>query len=127
MPNTSLLSAPAAVPSAEHVSPLTCSWEHRGKCAAWVHLAGELDLATAPQLSLVLADAQRHAGLIVIDLRELRFMDSIGGRALTDACSLARRKAKETVVVRGSAQVDGMFTLMAIDMHAHVIELDCAT
>ena len=47
-----------------------------GLDATWVHLAGALDLATTPQLERTLRDSQSQARLVVLDLRELAFMDS---------------------------------------------------
>ena len=47
-----------------------------GLDGAWVHLAGALDLATTPQLERTLRDSQSQAQLVVLDLRELAFMDS---------------------------------------------------
>jgi anti-anti-sigma factor len=42
-------------------------------------LAGELDLATTPQLAAALAEAARqHAEGVVLDLAQLSFMDSTG-------------------------------------------------
>ena len=44
--------------------------------------AGELDLATAPQLEDALRGPARAGGHLVIDLRRLSFMDSSGVRSL---------------------------------------------
>jgi hypothetical protein len=41
--------------------PFDCTWQMGGAGAAWVHVAGELDLATWPQLRQTLRDAQLHA------------------------------------------------------------------
>ena len=49
-----------------------------GLDATWVHLAGALDLATTPQLERTLRDSQSQARLVVLDLRELAFMDCSG-------------------------------------------------
>jgi anti-anti-sigma factor len=46
-----------------------------------VAAAGELDLATAPEFESTLRD-RLAAGPVVLDLRELRFMDSSGVRVL---------------------------------------------
>lgn len=45
-----------------------------------LRLCGELDLATAGQLRTALSQAQRPR--LIIDLRDLQFLDSIGMKAL---------------------------------------------
>jgi anti-sigma B factor antagonist len=47
---------------------------------AIVHVAGELDLATAPELEEVLHGLERECARIVLDLSQLRFIDSTGLR-----------------------------------------------
>ena len=46
---------------------------------------GELDLATAPELEEALVSAIEAGGEVVLDLRELEFMDSSGVRVLVVA------------------------------------------
>ena len=67
-----------------------CSWSDGGLDAAWVHLAGELDIATTPQLQSTLRESQLHARLVVLDLRELAFLDSSGVHAMIAASARAR-------------------------------------
>jgi anti-sigma B factor antagonist len=47
---------------------------------AIVHVAGELDLATAPELEKVLHGLERECARIVLDLSHLSFIDSSGLR-----------------------------------------------
>jgi ABC-type transporter Mla MlaB component len=75
----------AALPPA-----FVCSWSIGAPDAAWVQIAGELDLATAPDLELVWGETQAQAGMVVLDLRELTFMDSSGVHAIVDASVRAR-------------------------------------
>ena len=49
-----------------------CSRTNGGLEAAWVHVAGDLDIATAPQLERTLRDSSSQARLVVHDLREHR-------------------------------------------------------
>jgi hypothetical protein len=51
--------------------------------ATWVQVAGALDLAATPQLARTLRDCQSQARLVVLDLRELAFMDCSGAHADT--------------------------------------------
>jgi hypothetical protein len=43
-----------------------CSWRDGGLDAGWVHLAGEVDIATTPQLQSTLRQSQLHARLVVL-------------------------------------------------------------
>lgn len=66
-----------------------------------VHVAGELDLATAPQLSSATKAAlEGSPERIVFDLSELRFMDSSGLRVLLEVANQTKvsvRAASEAV------------------------------
>ena len=88
-----------------------CSRSDVGLDAARVHVSGELDLATAAQLERSLDEAQVHARLVVLDLRELAFMDSSGLHAILDASVRARQLGRRLVVLRGPPKVDRIFTL----------------
>lgn len=50
-----------------------------------IRLAGELDMATAPELDVVLDAAVEQGGTILMDLSELTFMDSTGIHAVVRA------------------------------------------
>ena len=54
-------------------------------CRAVLVLRGELDLATAPQLEQAVAERLDAGTDVVVDLRELAFMDSTGLRVLVTA------------------------------------------
>ncbi len=78
--------------------------------------AGELDLATAP---LLLAALRTHAEeddeRLVIDLRQLSFMDSSGLRLLVAETDRARRDGYELTIVRGGAEVSRLVRLTRLD------------
>ncbi|HVW18515.1 MAG TPA: STAS domain-containing protein [Solirubrobacteraceae bacterium] len=61
---------------------------------------GELDLATAPQLEDRVMSAVREPGGVVLDLRELTFMDSTGIRTIVAAHQAAKQSGTELRVVR---------------------------
>jgi anti-sigma B factor antagonist len=88
-----------------------CSWTDRGAGAVWVHVAGELDIASAPQLERALRRSQRRARLVVLDLRELAFMDGSGVHVIVNASICAREDGHRLVVLRGPPNVDLMFEL----------------
>jgi anti-anti-sigma factor len=66
-------------------------------CAA---LRGELDLATAPELEGFVNEQLDSGTDVVIDLRQLEFMDSSGVRVLVAAHARAGREGRRLTVVR---------------------------
>jgi anti-sigma B factor antagonist len=97
---------------AEAVQPaFACSCTEGGLDAAWVHVAGELDIATTPQLVRALRESQLRAQLVVLDLRDLTFMDCTAVNAIVNASIRARRVGRQLILMRGPANVDRMFTL----------------
>jgi len=81
-------------------------------------LAGELDVATAPRFSEVLA-ATSAQGDVVLDLSELTFLDSCGVRALLEAAR-ARNGDGPIVVLDPSAAVSRVFEIIGLDQHPGV-------
>jgi anti-sigma B factor antagonist len=115
-------------PIAGHVDPASsafvCFCTDDGLDAAWVHVAGELDVATAPQLERTLREAQQTARLVLLDLRELTFMDSAGVHAIVNASIDARQRGRRLVVLRGSPNVDRLFTLTGRSDAVEIGDLD---
>jgi anti-sigma B factor antagonist len=101
-----------------------CSWRDGGLDAAWVHVAGELDIATTPQLARTLGQAQLQARLVVLDLRGLAFIDSSGVHAIASASVRARHVARRLIVLRGPPNVDRIFTLTGIIDDVEIHDLD---
>lgn len=64
---------------------------------------GELDLATAPELERVLTERLGGETPVVLDLRELAFMDSSGVRSLVTAHRLAADGGPGLTIVRPDA------------------------
>ena len=77
-----------------------CSHTNCGRDAVWVHVVGALDLAPAPELERALREAQSRARLVVLDLRELAFMDSAGAHVIIDASVCARHRGGRLVLLR---------------------------
>lgn len=74
---------------------------------------GELDIATAGELELGLElAASSPAARIVLDLRELTFMDSSGLNAILEAY---RRLGDRLVIVRGPERIRRLFALCGLD------------
>lgn len=102
--------------------PFACSLHAHNLGAGWVEATGELDLATAPQLRQTLREARESFPLVVLDLRELAFMDGSGVHVIVDAAGEAKREGGWLLVVHGSAQIERLFTLT--EAHTHVLVLD---
>jgi anti-sigma B factor antagonist len=92
-------------------APFECWWTEGGLNAAWVHLTGELDVDTTPLLEYTLSDPLSQARLVVLDMRELAFMDSSGVHAIVNASARARQGGRRLVVLRGPPDVDRLFML----------------
>lgn len=77
-----------------------------------VVLAGELDLACADRVAAAIdrATAQSVDG-VVVDLRELAYMDSTGLRTLLDAHGRAAARGRRFAVVPGSGPAQRIIAL----------------
>jgi anti-sigma B factor antagonist len=78
-------------------------------------LSGELDMATAEQLSSALAPAVTEGGPITVDISGLTFMDSTGLHALISAA--ATLKDRGCIVIHGldgSPSIRKLFELTKI-------------
>lgn len=84
---------------ADATAPFEIRSDERG---GRLHLtvSGELDLSTAPQLEPLVIDAIAAGRHVVLDLRELDFMDSSGVRILIEAQSAAGDGPGRFTVVR---------------------------
>jgi anti-anti-sigma factor len=79
-------------------------------------LRGELDLETAPQFRERLQDAEPDAELVVIDLRDVAFVDSCGIGELVGAQQRAHREGRRLVLVKGEdTPIDQMLHVAALD------------
>jgi anti-sigma B factor antagonist len=89
----------------------------------WVRPVGELDLDTAPRLEQELA-AARAAGArsVVLDLRDLTFMDSTGLRLVIRWDTAAKEEGFEFAIVPGVEVVQRVFRLTGMDEHLPVVE-----
>jgi anti-sigma B factor antagonist len=111
MPEQPDIQPPANPAAARANPPFACSRTEGGMDAAWVHVAGELDIATTPQLVETLHASMLDVHLVVLDLRELAFMDSAGVHAIVAASNRARRAGRRLLLLRGPAHVDRIFSL----------------
>ncbi|MEA2157618.1 MAG: anti-sigma factor antagonist [Solirubrobacteraceae bacterium] len=77
--------------------------------------AGELDIASAPEFEQAIADATSEPGAeLVIDLRELTFMDSTGLRALAQTNARADEAGFALSIVRGPRQIERVLEISGL-------------
>jgi anti-anti-sigma factor len=97
---------PALVPGA-----FECICMGAGPDSVRVRAGGELDIATSPLLEHTLRSAELRARRVVLDLRELTFIDSSGVRVIVDASVRAWRAERQLIVLRAPSQVDRVLEL----------------
>ena len=77
-----------------------------------LELVGELDLSTSNPLKLRLELIEREEpATIVVDLRRVTFMDSIGLGILLAHLLRGRKVGRELMLVQGPRQIQDLFTL----------------
>jgi anti-anti-sigma factor len=86
-------------------------------------VSGELDLASAEELESSLHQLESgQPDLLVLDLRELDFMDSTGLRTVIAADARARERGARLIVVRPPEEVDRVFRLTRMDQHLELVD-----
>jgi anti-anti-sigma factor len=123
MPDVQVLVAPMTDGEAARPHVFDCSSMERGD-VSWVHLAGELDLSTTPQLRRTLGAARLRARMVVLDMRKLVFIDTSGVHAIVDASIRARLSGRRLVLLRGPAAVDRVFPLTDRAEQVETADLD---
>lgn len=88
---------------------------HNGTQAVVIGVSGELDLASSPALEQELErGAASKAEVVIVDLRELEFMDSTGLSVLVRAHQRATEKGQRFGVVKGPQQVQRLLSLTGV-------------
>jgi anti-sigma B factor antagonist len=78
-------------------------------------VTGELDLRTSPELEERLGRVWASgAELVILDLRQIEFMDSTGLRVLLGAHQRAQETSRRFALVRGADQVERVLTLTGV-------------
>jgi anti-anti-sigma factor len=106
----STVSASTATDSVAVAPPFRCTLRIGGTHAAWVDVSGELDLATSPRLAEAFQRAQLYARLVVLDMREVSFIDCSGVHVLLAAATEVEWGGARLMVV-SSRVVDRMLAL----------------
>ena len=91
---------------------------------SWVHVAGDLDIGSAPRLAQALRHTDALPRLVVLDLRELRSIDSCGVHVILEASTQARRAKRRLILIRGPGQVDRVLALHGAHDLLEIVDLD---
>ena len=103
-------------------SSLQIASERRGDRLV-IALSGELDLVNAARWEEQLVGIEADPpGTLVLDLREITFIDSTGLRAVIGASQRAREAGRRLVVVRGAAAVDRLFSVTQLDQRLEIVD-----
>jgi anti-anti-sigma factor len=94
----------------------------RAGAAVVVAPAGEVDLATVDAVRAELDAARGEAGLVVLDLREVTFIDSAGVRLVLEGSRALAAAGGELVVVRGGHEVRRLFALVGLDGRVRMVD-----
>jgi anti-anti-sigma factor len=88
---------------------------HNEGSASVVAATGELDLRTSPVLEEELERVWGTAAeLVILDLRQVEFMDSTGLRVLLGAHQRAHDTGRRFALVRGAEQIERVLTLTGV-------------
>ena len=94
---------------------------HDGDIAV-LHLDGELDLASVPLFQAELDSAAvGGAAKLLIDLRDLQFIDSTGLRTIFSAQANASERGQEFAVTHGSEPVRRLLAITRMGDHLRIV------
>jgi anti-sigma B factor antagonist len=87
-----------------------------------IRLDGELDIATAPLLRSALEEATSgEAQAVVLDLDELRFMDSTGLRIVLWGRERCAAQGQQFAVTAGSSQVSRLLSVSGVGEQLRIL------
>ena len=108
---------------ADAAGSFACGFNSTGGGASWVSVRGDLDLAGVPQFTRTVEQASERALLVIIDLRQLTFIDATGISAILEADTDARRTGRRLVLIRGPEPVGRLFALLGLDSRLKIVDL----
>jgi anti-sigma B factor antagonist len=83
--------------------------------------SGELDLASGPELEAEL-ERVKASELIIVDLRQLEFIDSTGLSVLVKANQQAQEAGRRFALVNGGSQIQRLLSLTGIADRLTLVE-----
>jgi anti-sigma B factor antagonist len=88
---------------------------HREGDATVVSPVGEVDLVTVDKVRAHVREATGESSRVVLDLRQVTFMDSSALRLLVEVQQLAEQDGFAFAVVRGPASLERLFQVTGLD------------
>ncbi len=86
-------------------------------------VAGELDLASSPELQQQLDSAlESDERVVILDLRMLEFMDSTGLSVVVKAHQAAVQSGRELHLVKGPPQVQRLLSLTGVEERISLLD-----
>jgi anti-anti-sigma factor len=86
-------------------------------------LTGELDISGIGRVEEELRQVEEKSpGAVVLDLRDLTFMDSSGLRLVLEADMRARREARRFAIVPGPESVHRVFLIALLDKRLEFVD-----
>jgi anti-sigma B factor antagonist len=92
--------------------------------AARVRLSGEIDLAAVEAIETALLPLEERYRTVIVDLRDVTFLDSTGLRAIVSADARARKNGLDLKIVRGPEGVQKILYLAGLDKILPLIDPD---
>jgi anti-sigma B factor antagonist len=87
-----------------------------------VVVVGEIDLATVDAVRGEIDAARTETTLVLLDLRDVTFIDSAGVRLVLEGSRELAAGGGELVVVRGGAEVRRVFDLVGLDGRVKMVD-----
>jgi|HubBroStandDraft_6_1064221.scaffolds.fasta_scaffold620101_2 anti-sigma B factor antagonist len=88
-----------------------------------LRLQGELDLVGAPLLQTEIENPEIDTiSTVVLDLQDLRFIDSAGLRVILAAHERSQQRGQAFALTRGSQQVQRLLSIAGVDEHLRIID-----
>src|ERR1700722_20524139 len=101
--------------------PFACTLTTAGARAAWVRAAGELDLRTSPRFERTLREAQLDFRTVVLDTREVSFIDCHAVHVILSADAAADWGLPPLKLLPGRV-VEDLFRLLGV--HGQIWSFD---
>ena len=90
---------------------------------AVLELHGELDLVGAPLLQAEVENPEINGStMVILDLQDLRFIDSAGLRVILAAHERSQRLGQAFALTRGSQQVQRLLSIAGVSEHLRIVE-----
>ncbi|MHB8730993.1 MAG: STAS domain-containing protein [bacterium] len=97
------------------------SWVDSGAGADLLRVRGEIDLETGEQFAVHLREALRPDRALIIDLRDVSYIDVRGVMALEEAGVRAAAAGQRFIVVSSNALLHKLFSILQFDGGADLV------